>query len=66
MAITGEQEALWGVEYAVIMSAWSAGGGKGKKPKPRDYPVGTAAEEAKRARVLSQAKAFQAKRRSKT
>ena len=67
MAITAETEALWGVEYSIIMSAWVAGGSKGQKPKPREYPEGTAAEEAKRERVIAQARAHQERRRqSKT
>jgi hypothetical protein len=62
MAVTAETEALWGVEYAVVMSAWL---GKGQRPKPREYPEGTAAQKTKRDRVIAQARAYRA-RRSKT
>jgi hypothetical protein len=62
MAVTAETDALWAVEYAVIMSAWGAAGGKGKKPKPREYPNGTAAEKAERDRVIEAARRHRARR----
>ena len=62
MAVTAETDALWAVEYAVIMSAWGAAGGKGKQPKPREYPVGTVEEEAKRQRVIEAARRHRARR----
>jgi hypothetical protein len=66
MAWTAEEDALWSLEHAIVMSAWAAAEGKGKRPEKRPYPEGTAAEAAKRDRVIAQAKAFRARRALKT
>jgi hypothetical protein len=61
MAVTGEVEASWVVENALLRIAHGQAGGKGKAPEMRDYPPGVAELAEKQDYALSRAEAFKRK-----
>jgi len=61
MAITPEVEGSWLVEAALYRVAHAEGGGKGKAPEMRDYPLGVAEMAEKQDYAVSRAEAFRRK-----
>lgn len=64
-AITAEVDAMWLVEHALFTIAHAQGGGKGKAPERRPYPVGKLEAAAAAAKTTSRAEAFRAKHSQK-
>jgi hypothetical protein len=64
-AVTGEVEASWLVEHTLMMIAHGQGGGKGKAPQMRDFPLGILEEQAKAEKTQSRAERFRAKHLNK-
>lgn len=65
MAVTAEVESVWLLEHTTLMIAHANGGGKGKKPEMRKYPLGIAEAEKKSNYSNNQAEAFRAKQRAR-
>lgn len=65
MAITAEVEALWLLEHTTLLIAHANGGGKGKKPDMRKYPLGIEEAEKKANYSSSQAEAFRRRQAEK-
>ena len=64
-AISGEVEASWLLENAVLRIAHAQAGGKGKPPEMREYPLGVAEMAKKDTFTESRAEAFRRKHLNK-
>lgn len=61
MAVTAEEENLWVVQHLLQQLGYQAGGGKGQKPKLREYPEGLKAQKDRGQRAVRNAEAFRRK-----
>ena len=60
MAVTAEQEATYVLEYTLLTIAFFQNGGKGTRPKMRDYPDGQRDQEDREALMIHRARAWRA------
>ena len=60
-AVTAEEENEWVTHLLLQQMMYQKGGGKGQKPKLREYPEGIQAQREKEAKTARRAERFKAK-----